>query len=194
MDFIIKIINSFSWSDCNLMINDILITINNSFLADTIDYFSQLNESGIFVSLMWTYISMYLFLVVMLCLRFFINTLFDPLIEHLMEEYEKDWSWEEPTHYRNGLDYLPNVLMSLGRLTQQAKDDLAEIKRQEAEYKETMKRQAETIRLNTIEYEKYLEERRKHPFTKEEEKSELKFILDEMHKQYGHLFDEENPQ
>ena len=186
-------ITDWSWS-LPLSIADILIVINNSFFAEVINYFQHLNEAGSITSLFYMYAFMYIILGIILSLRHFINTLLDPLIEHLISEYEKDWSWEEPTHYRNGLDYLPNVLMSLDRLTKQAKDDLAEIRRQEAEHKEIMKRQAETIRLNKIEYEKYLEYRRENPFSEEEKKSELKFILDEMHKEYGHLFDEENPQ
>lgn len=186
-------ITDWSWS-LPLSIADILIVINNSFFAEVINYFQHLSEAGSITSLFYMYAFMYIILGIILSLRYFINTLLDPLIEHLISEYEKDWSWEEPTHYRNGLDYLPNVLMSLDRLTKQAKDDLAEIRRQEAEHKEIMKRQAETIRLNKIKYEKYLEYRRENPFSEEEKKSELKFILDEMHKEYGHLFDEENPQ
>lgn len=199
MNYIIctlKIINitDWPWSSLPISIADILIIINNSCFAEIINYFKYLSEAGSIKALLCMYTFMYVFVGILLGLRFFINVLLDPLIEHLITEYEKEWSWEEPTHYRNGLDYLPNVLMSLGRLTQKAKDDLAEIRRQEAEHKKIMERQAEKIRLNKIEYEKYLEYRRENPLSEEEKKSELKFILDEMHKEYGHLFDEENPQ
>ena len=176
------------------LLADISIIINNSFIADVVDYFKQLNELGTVVSLLNIYIFMYLCMGVIISLRYFINYWLDPLIEHLIEESEKNWSWEEPTHYRNGLDYLPNLLMSLDRITKEAEDGLAKLRKREAEQKEEMERQAETIRLNEIEQEKYLEYRRKHPFTEEEKKRELKFLLDEMHKEYGHLFDDENPQ
>ena len=174
-------------------IADILIIIKNPFLVDTMNYLQQLNESGTLVALLHMYLFIYTVMVVVLLVRYFINHLLDAVIEHLLTEYEKNWCWEEPTHYRNGLDYLPNLLLSLDRITKEAEDGLAKLRKREAEHKKRMERQAEKIRLNKIKHKQYIDYRREHPFTEEEKKRELKSILDEMHKKYGHLFDDENP-
>ena len=167
----------------------IYIKIENKLIVEIVDYITKLNDIGILKCFIIAYICIYSFIIILLGTIYFINNLVDPLIEHLEQELEKQWYWEEPTHYRNGLDYLPNLKLSIDKIRKKAEDGLARLREREKIEKQKLEEQQRKIEENRIKNQQYLEERRKNPWTEEEKKRELDFLLSEMHKTYGHLFD-----
>nr|YP_009306264.1 hypothetical protein [Derbesia sp. WEST4838]AOP19168.1 hypothetical protein [Derbesia sp. WEST4838] len=122
-------------------------------------------------------------------LIYFINNIYDDLINYLKDEFNKDWHYEQKTDMQTGLTNIDNVIRSLGPLTTKIKQQVEFNKKERARIAKKLKEQAEEIRQNKIKHIRWLEEYYKNPPTKEQEKEIVKELIRDMRKEYKKWLD-----
>lgn len=152
-------------------------------------FFVYLYNSGFLNSLFNYYLVIISCVILFKSFQYFVNNIYDDLLIYLKDEWDKDWYYEQSTDMQTGMTNIENVISSLGGWTKKVKRQIQINKKNRAELKQRLKKQAETIRQNKIKHIRWLEEYYNNPPTEEESKEELKQLLKDMRKKYKKWLD-----
>lgn len=154
-----------------------------------INLYLYLYQCGFISGLVYYYEFLILHSLIIASLIYFINNIYDDLVNYLVAELQKDWYYEQTTDMETGLTNIDNVIKSLGPLTKKIKRQVEINKKERARISKKLKEQAEEIRKNKIKHTRWLEEYYKNPPTKEQEKEIVKELIRDMRKKYKKWLD-----